>query len=190
MTLPSKATDRRVERTRRALGDALVKLLGERVWDDIGVQDLCDVANVGRSTFYMHFANKEELLESSLGNLSAMLRAAARERGGGRPAQLAFAHALIEHVREQRRIFRSVVGRRSGQAVQQRFRDMVIALVREDLTPALREGWQAEARVRFVAGALLELLAWAVDTRQTPSAEELEKEFCGLAESALGRAAR
>ena len=60
---PSK--DRRVQRTHRGLHEALVALMIERGWDEIGVQDICAQADIGRSTFYMHFSSKEKLLISS-----------------------------------------------------------------------------------------------------------------------------
>jgi AcrR family transcriptional regulator len=49
-------------RTRRSLHDALISLLVARDWDSISVQDICDRADIGRSTFYTHFAVKEELI--------------------------------------------------------------------------------------------------------------------------------
>ena len=52
MTQP---VDRRSLRTRTALRDALLGLIAERGWDEIAVQDLCERANIGRSTFYLHF---------------------------------------------------------------------------------------------------------------------------------------
>ena len=57
--------DRRAQRTRAALRDALISLIGERGWEDLAVQDICERANVGRSTFYLHYAGKEALLESN-----------------------------------------------------------------------------------------------------------------------------
>ena len=52
--------DRCVQRTRDSLRAAFVALMAERGWDRVSVQDVCDRANVGRSTFYTHFADKEE----------------------------------------------------------------------------------------------------------------------------------
>lgn len=65
--------DRRVRRTREALRDALLALLVERGWDDIDVQALCVRADIGRSTFYLHFPNKEALLRGSLAEPLAFL---------------------------------------------------------------------------------------------------------------------
>ncbi len=53
--------DRRINRTRQALRDALIALILEKHYDEITVQDIIDRANVGRSTFYTHFRDKEDL---------------------------------------------------------------------------------------------------------------------------------
>lgn len=58
----SAAPDRRVQKTRQLLSEALVSLILEKGYEDVSIQDLLDRANVGRSTFYAHYENKEQLL--------------------------------------------------------------------------------------------------------------------------------
>ncbi len=65
MSVDSKKSDRRAVRTRRALNDALISLILEKRYDAITVQHVIDRANVGRSTFYAHYRDKEDLLRSS-----------------------------------------------------------------------------------------------------------------------------
>lgn len=59
-------TNRRVQRTRRRLREALIALVLERGWERTTVQDVCDRADVGCSTFYLHFQSKEKLLTQAL----------------------------------------------------------------------------------------------------------------------------
>ena len=58
--------DRRVLHTRDTLGDALVELMKEKTFDDITVQDVLDRAGVGRSTFYAHYRDKQDLFLSDV----------------------------------------------------------------------------------------------------------------------------
>lgn len=60
----SPKMDRRVRRTRDALGDALVELMQQKPFETIRVQDVLDRAGVGRSTFYAHFRDKDDLFIS------------------------------------------------------------------------------------------------------------------------------
>jgi AcrR family transcriptional regulator len=61
--MPGKKTDRRSNRTRRSLSAALVELVKEKRFDDITVQNVIDRADVGRSTFYSHFRDKDDLFQ-------------------------------------------------------------------------------------------------------------------------------
>jgi AcrR family transcriptional regulator len=176
-----------VQRTRRALRDALIALLPERGWDDLTVQDLCDRADVGRSTFYLQFRGKEDLLDGSLADLRAALAQQARAAGAGGAGALSFVRGLIAHVDEQRKLFRALIGRRSGHAVQARFRDMILQLVEEDLATAAGQGWPRDAAARYLAGALFELLAWWADARPAPAAEEVERLVGRLTRPALAQ---
>ena len=57
-----KKTDRRVLRTRRALREALLSLILEQGYESVTIEEITDRADVGRTTFYLHYRDKEELL--------------------------------------------------------------------------------------------------------------------------------
>ena len=173
-SIPPQPADRRVQRTRRSLRDALISLLQDRSWDDIGVQDICEHADVGRSTFYMHFQSKEQLLANGFSELQAMLGVQAGTEGKKKSERLSFLCGLIDHVSDNRKLFRSVVGRRSSHVVQMRFKEMVLFLITEDLAQHSGAGWQRDATAHYMAGALVELLGWWVEARKAISHEEIE----------------
>ena len=58
-----KSKDLRVEKTEKALLDALFETLRTKEFNQITVQDLCDKALVRRSTFYRRFDDKYDLLK-------------------------------------------------------------------------------------------------------------------------------
>ena len=60
-----KKPDRRTQRTRHSLTHAMVELVTEKRFDDITVQNLIDNADIGRSTFYTHFRDKEDLFQKN-----------------------------------------------------------------------------------------------------------------------------
>jgi AcrR family transcriptional regulator len=179
-----RAPDRRVERTRRALHQALIRLILERGWDEISVKDVCEAANVGRSTFYAHFADKDELMTSGFDGLGAYLRAPAT-RAHGRPAALTFAWPLIVHALEFRPLFRALIGKQSGRLIQRRFRGLVLDLVGEELAGRDLGDLPREATVRFVASGVVEILSWMLESRGG-SAEAVDREIQALVGRVIG----
>ena len=64
-----KKEDLRVTKTKMNLYEALMKLMKEKTFEEIKVSDICNVALTNRSTFYDHFADKYELLDSLINDL-------------------------------------------------------------------------------------------------------------------------
>jgi AcrR family transcriptional regulator len=56
--------DRRSRRTQQALMEALLELLAVKNYDEISINDIVERANVGRSTFYAHYQDKDDLLRN------------------------------------------------------------------------------------------------------------------------------
>lgn len=182
---PPNSTDRRVLRTRRTLRDALIALLLDHSWEDISVQDICGRADVGRSTFYLHFSDKEELLVGGFEDLGRAIRAQLATLAPEPRTPLPFARGLIQHALDNRRLFRALVGRRTGQVVVRRFHDLTLGLVTEDLAASCAPSATRDAAARFLAGGFLELLGGALESRTEPSVDELDRWFQAMAGSAL-----
>lgn len=178
--------DRRVRRTRGALAQALVALIVERGWDGFSVQDLCERADVGRSTFYMHFADKEEVLAGGFADVGREIRAQLAGSGAARP--LGFSRPLLDHAQEHLRVFRAMVGRRSSHLVKGKMRDLVLELVREDVAKLLPAGARREGTSAFLAGAFFELLIWSLEARPPTTAEAADALFQELAAPVLAAA--
>jgi AcrR family transcriptional regulator len=65
--------DRRSLRTQDALIQALLEMIDVKSYDKITVQDIVERANVGRSTFYAHYEDKDDLLRSGFGQMLDLL---------------------------------------------------------------------------------------------------------------------
>ena len=185
MRIP-KSTDRRVRRTRRALRDALLELTLERGWDEVNVLDVCERADVARSTFYTHFADKEDLLLSGFDDLRAALRATTGQAGRDASPVLGFLTGLIDHAREYAKLFRALVGKLAGQVAQKGFRRFVFDLVREDLLAAFPQDPGVDAAARYVSGGISELLIWSVDSRSALRTADLHELCMSLTSPVLG----
>jgi AcrR family transcriptional regulator len=171
-----KKADRRVVRTRRQLREALVSLVNERGWDAVTVKDVCDRANIGRSTLYLHFADKEDLLFSGFQDLEATLedaRAAA-------PGQFAFARGLIAHAQSELPMFRALAARRPGRHVVSHLRGVSVRLVSAELEYLRIPRSQRPLLAPYIAGALVELIVGWLERPTRQSAEEMASGFIAL----------
>jgi AcrR family transcriptional regulator len=63
-TTPPQTIDPRILRSRRMLMDALARLLTEKSLDDISIQEIADEATLNRATFYLHYPDKNSLLQA------------------------------------------------------------------------------------------------------------------------------
>jgi AcrR family transcriptional regulator len=100
--MANRSDDRRTQRTRRALMSAFVELVLSRGYEAVSVGEITGKANVGRSTFYLHYTGKKELLEDSLKFPSSALVACVT--GTVTPQALS---PLLEHFHEQRGVNRA-----------------------------------------------------------------------------------
>ena len=66
--------DRRVKRTRRLLGQALVELTLEKGYEEVTIQEITDRADIGYRTYFRHYADKDALLRDVLGEMLAEVR--------------------------------------------------------------------------------------------------------------------
>jgi AcrR family transcriptional regulator len=70
--MPQNDLDRRVQKTRKLLQDALIELVAEKSYESVSIREILERANVGRSTFYAHFQDKDQLLHSILDRLDEL----------------------------------------------------------------------------------------------------------------------
>jgi AcrR family transcriptional regulator len=160
--------DRRVRRTRRALHEALIALVLERGYDRLTVQDVLDRADVGRSTFYAHYRDKDALLTATFDDMREQLRReVAAPRPGDRFDPARPAELIFEHAHRNQRVYRALCGRRGGSAVQRHLHRMVAEVLTAHLGPHLpadgAEPVPVEVVVEFCTSAALGLLVWWVD---------------------------
>lgn len=189
-----ETTDRRVRRTRELLRGALLALIQEKGYDRITVRDILDRADVGRSTFYAHYRDKDELLLSGFEDIRAALDAErdAAERGTEKKAEfLRPMLAVFQHVEGHRHFWGALTRKGGADLITRILRESVAELVREHFRSQFAgvkaDQMQLEAAMQFVAGACIGLLIWWLDNDISYSAEEIHSIFRRLASQGVRR---
>ncbi|MEU9559440.1 TetR/AcrR family transcriptional regulator [Streptomyces fumanus] len=124
---PVGRRERKKAATRQAIADAALRLFLERGYDDVGIREIADAADVSTTTLFKHFPGKEALVFDREADLEAGLLAAVRDRPRGR----SIPDALREHALRHRR------AGADGDPEFAAFLELV------DSTPALRDYHQA-----------------------------------------------
>ena len=179
------AEDRRVQRTRKLLREALMELVLEKGYDAITVQDITDRANLGRATLYLHYRDKEDLLYNSLEEIIDELTqlvesriALATDGESLSPYQIAFTHAA-----ENADLYRVLLSGQGATNLQARLRDYIagtVQLVIEANLPKGKPDVPVEVASNYLAGALLMHLEWWLRKDMPYSAEEMAAFFTQL----------
>ncbi len=181
--LSSQKIDRRILRTREVLGDALVNLILQKPLDSITVQDVLDRAGVSRSTFYVHYRDKNDLLLSDADEFFQGMATALSRRGESSdrvaPVRELFAH--LEHARPFHAALvaagriRDVMDLAHGhfaRGIDQRLAELPRAA---GVSPERRR-----ALSQAFAGALLSMLSWWINRGMPESPDEIDDLYHGM----------
>ncbi|MFD9209579.1 TetR/AcrR family transcriptional regulator [Streptomyces sioyaensis] len=95
--------ERKKAQTRQALAGAALRLFTERGFDNVGVREVAEAADVSLSTLFKHFPNKEALVFDLDADIESALVAAVRERAPGQSVL----HALRDHMVRTRTALRT-----------------------------------------------------------------------------------
>jgi len=162
------AYDRRVRRTRRAILDAFLSLVEANGYEKTTVQDILDRADVGRSTFYAHYRDKEALLLASFDNMQKELRSEIDTLApAGQSIDIALPAVLVfEHAYRYKGVVRALCGTPAGKTVMQYLHEIIGGVLADNLGPqqdANGSELPVEVVAEFYAAAAIGLLRWWID---------------------------
>ena len=177
-------TDRRVKKKRELLQKALIELISERSYDAITVQDIVDRANVGRTTFYLHYNSKEELFVSCHEAIVSKFRIGAlhplsKEEilSPTAPPGLTMAY---KHLEEARPLLYSIFKGKDGLLILRRVRDSNAQEIEANLRSIFGEPNSSvplDVLANYLAGSQIALMQWWLEKRQRHSLEKLVQTF-------------
>ncbi len=180
-----KKIDRRVSRTQEMLRKSLFPLIISKGYDAITVQDILDQANVGRSTFYAHFKDKDDLLLSGfdvlIQELFQHIKNESQHSLDNKKVIFRFSLPLLEHANENRLLFKALLGNRGGILVQKKAFEMIVKLVKYEIlnskNSSRRNQIEEEIRTHFYAGAFFSTLKHWLEGKIKIDSLELDEYF-------------
>ncbi len=173
--MPKKTMDRRVQRTRQLLQTALSELILEKDYEKVTVQDVIDRANVGRSTFYAHFEDKEQLLLSGFEPLRAEFEDFLEGRSVTDETPWALSLAMFQQAQKQRGAYLTLTH------VRKYLYGYLLNHLKQQL-PKRNKSIPPELLAHYVASSFIALLTWWIDNDYPRSAEQMNEYFRQLVE--------
>ena len=168
--------DRRTARTEAAVISAFERLLDERGYARMTVQEILNAADVGRATFYAHFKGKEGVMEAFVSGVIRHVATPVRAELGhdftGRDGMAAQVEHALRHVAEHGHAVRALLlGGGSPEFVE---------AMREAAFGRLRQVVETDYEARFLTGALVETIVWWVETGYAEDPHLLAKSYATL----------
>ena len=180
-------SDRRIQRTRALLHEALGSLIREKAYDRITVAEILDRAKVSRSTFYIHFRDKDDLLVSGMRTfLVGVLSIKGGATGDLAERMAAFSLPLLTHIHQHRRSAKVRLGERGRAVLHEHLRRVLSEWIVQTLDKDLlrhrsrRSALVPELLAQHIASTFLLVLHWWLDHGATTSPAEADNLFRGL----------
>ncbi len=167
--------DRRQHKTRKAIFDALGKILEIKRFENITVQEIIDTANIGRSTFYAHFETKDDLLKAMCTDIflhiitAKLPKEADHDFSTGSPnLEMKLTHILY-HLRESKKYLKGILGGESGELfmrfLKQYLREL-FSRYKDEFDQSIPEDFL----LHHLSGSFAEAVKWWMteDTKHSP----------------------
>jgi len=177
-----KVPDRRVQKTRQLLQDALIKLIAEKGYQFVTVQDILNRANVGRSTFYAHFQSKDQLLYSCFDTLNKLFEQHSKRLSKGQKNSgdnnTGLTLGIFQFAGKNHGFFKALLGKQGKGTFNRIMYDFVLTQSHEHIKILMsheKHGLlKTEIVTHYLVSAIMGVLVWWVDKDMPCTAEEID----------------
>lgn len=185
--------DRRQLKTRAAIFDAFIKLISEKHYNKITIQEIIDEANIGRSTFYSHFQTKDELLDAMCSEVFHHIVEA------GHDASHTHGHSqhegvpnssvchILQHIKENDHNILTLLSCEGNEHFLKYFKDHINELMYTNFIQYRPKPLSKEERsipdefiLNHISGAFVEMVQWWISGGLKESPEMLDEWFTSV----------
>ncbi len=153
-----KPESRRIQMTKALIRSALVELMGEKTFERITIKELCERADVNRTTFYLHYADQRSVLNDVKDTVCRKTVAMIGEADFSEPTE--FVERFLKYVKENDRQFRILFMHDEGDS----FRFSLMDAVARELLPLMPTGSDPQSDAfglaYMMSGSLSIIIEW------------------------------
>ena len=176
----ARRMDRRVQRTRNLLRDALKALILDEGYDGVSIQNITEKANLGRATFYLHYKDKDELLADLMDQQISEFSSQVPQISGNEwwMDDAKALTKLFDLAAERYDLYRILLIGKGGipasKQLQRSIAGLISAAIQHVIEDEAREPVEPAAFIaNHLAGALLSTIYWWLENDLTFNAENM-----------------
>lgn len=175
--METHSNDRQVLRTQMMLITALLELLEASTYDQLTIQQVCERANIGRSTFYAHFQSKDDLLRFGFNHALDVLVKELTIQSDTREVRWN-ALPFLQHVRRHFNLYRTLLlGSGYAELTNQGVIDLAGKIAQKVKSPCIVP---MEILAYSIASTTLSLVKYWLDHRMSEDIEKIDSYFQSL----------
>lgn len=180
----TRLLDRRARRTRRQLKEALFALILEKGYDTVTIEEITGRADLGRTTFYLHYRDKEELLleaiDSTAKDLIERLPPPAWNVASP-PAEDAIL-VTFQHAAENAQLYRIILRGEGATRAHARFHAIIRQKASELIDERIAAGMlhpvlPVDVFASYFAGSMLATITWWLESNIPYPPEQMAEMF-------------
>ena len=178
--------DRRQKKTRDAIFRSFSRLLENKSYGEITVQNIIDGADVGRSTFYSHFETKDHLLKSMCGDIfdhifSGDVCAYDSSAGDELDLEHKLSHLLL-HMNDRGADIMGIISSESGEVFMKYFKEYLESFFSLFL-PCFHSKVPSDFLLHYLVGSFSEAVRWWVKNKMALPPRDLARYFIAVIET-------
>ena len=170
--MPGSGQDIRITKTHMALSKTLIDMLEKKSFQKITVNDICQGAMVSRSTFYMHFEDKYQLMLFCLREEGQRFDAASQSM-----APRDILHVVLSSVYERKKIFHNFFKAEIDMELFNMFKNFFHDFIADGLTKLEQQGAKLPGQIppsaAYFASGLAGMTIWWIEHEFYLSVEEM-----------------
>ena len=178
--------DRRQQKTRAAIFEALSRLLAEKSYSNISVQEIVERANIGRSTFYAHFETKDDLLREFCSDMfqhvfsDHLMTENTHDFSHHADNHYAVLTHILYHLRDSQKNITGILGCESGELFLQYFKQHLTEYYISKIIAQHGHhlhGVPDAVLINHISGSFINLIQWWIKGGLKETPEELTEYF-------------
>ncbi|MCA9883542.1 MAG: TetR/AcrR family transcriptional regulator [Anaerolineae bacterium] len=171
--------DKRVQRTRSLLRTALIQLIREKGYDAVTIQDITERANLGRTTFYLHYESKDDLMLDHHADFASRLTLrilSTEELLGDEPSHQL--ETLLQELADHKQVYFALMRSKDAQSIKTGIQRQMVENLLENLKiayPHTEPNQPIDMLANYIVGAHFAMIDWWLSYRNEYSAHNIAR---------------